>query len=244
VGILSKAKKAVGKVAKAATKQGALGVATSLATGNVLGAATGAVSLMAKPKAPAPAARAPIAMAPSHAPSTAAMIQVPPTVRPVAAGISAGGLLDVAAKVGSVLEGVQAARNLAAPPAPVASSPGAVRYPVTSDPSTFGALGTDKVGRPIVAGVTYSARAKAPKGYVVVQHPTLGVVAMLKGLARASGLWRPRPKPPISVGDWRAISRASRASKRVAKAAKSAGYVVTRRGSGRRAARSPFKRKR
>jgi hypothetical protein len=210
-------------------------------TGNPALALSGLSSLtgmLAKPPSPTGG----ITMQPSHTPAVVAL------PAPVAAGVSMPALLDVASKVGNVLQGVAAVKTIS--PAPVRrptdapSTPGAVRYPVTSDPSTFGSLGTDKVGRPIVAGVTYSARAKAPRGYVVVQHPTMGTVAMLKGLARASGLWRPRPKPPISVGDWRAISRASRASKRVAKAAKSAGYVVTRRGSGRRAAQSPFKRKR
>jgi len=72
--------------------------------------------------------------------------------------------------------------------------------------------------------VARGASGKRPRGYVVVDHPTLGKVAMLKGVARAAGLWRPPHKPPISAGDWRQLRTVARVEARVGKVARLAGY--------------------
>jgi hypothetical protein len=74
----------------------------------------------------------------------------------------------------------------------------------------------DKYGRPIAVGAEMRERAYAPPGYVIVQTAD-GPIAMLKGAARAMGLWHPKPKPPVSGWDMRAITKAHAAKKRVRK---------------------------
>ena len=83
----------------------------------------------------------------------------------------------------------------------------------------------DKYGRPIAVYPAKAERMVAPSGYVIVYPFPSGndrgpAVAMLKGAARAMGLWSAKPKPVISGYDTRAIQRAHRAKKRVAKLAK------------------------
>lgn len=83
----------------------------------------------------------------------------------------------------------------------------------------------DKYGRPIAVYPMRAERWQAPSGYVIVYPWASGTdrgqpVAMLKGAARAMGLWSPKPKPVVSGYDTRAIQRAHRAKKRVAKLAK------------------------
>jgi len=81
----------------------------------------------------------------------------------------------------------------------------------------------DKYGRPIAVGAEQVDRFRVPAGYVIVRDPRVNdgePFGMLKGPARAMGLWYPKPKPVISGYDTRAIQRAHRAKKRVAKLAK------------------------
>lgn len=82
----------------------------------------------------------------------------------------------------------------------------------------------DKYGRPIAVGPAEQTRLVAPRGYVIVRDPSDpdNAVAMLKGPARAMGLWHPRQKPLISVGDSNCIRRAHGAKRRIAKIAKKA----------------------
>lgn len=80
----------------------------------------------------------------------------------------------------------------------------------------------DKWGRPIAVGPVVVQRYKAPTGYVIVKNDQGEAIALLKGPARAMGLWHPRKKPLISIRDSSAIQRAHSAKKRIAKIAKKA----------------------
>lgn len=89
------------------------------------------------------------------------------------------------------------------------------------------------LGMPMpVIEVEYEERATVPRGYVVV---TVNgeKVGMLKELARKYGLWKPRPKPPVSGWDARAITRAARAQKKVKNLAGKVGYTCKPKGRGR-----------
>lgn len=77
-------------------------------------------------------------------------------------------------------------------------------------------------------------RLKAPRGYVIVTLPDGNKVGMLKVLARKYGLWKPRPKPPVSGWDMKAINRAAGAKKRVKKLAGKVGFTATEKGRARR----------
>jgi hypothetical protein len=81
---------------------------------------------------------------------------------------------------------------------------------------------TDKYGRPIAVYPAAAQRLVAPRGYVIVRDPRNpeNALAILKGAARAMGLWTAKPKPPISGYDRRAIDRASRVKKRMKKLAR------------------------
>jgi hypothetical protein len=56
---------------------------------------------------------------------------------------------------------------------------------------------------------------RAPKGYVVVRDPQGRPFAVSKVIARQFGLWKPKRKPPISVGDWQAFKKAERVEKKL-----------------------------
>lgn len=57
---------------------------------------------------------------------------------------------------------------------------------------------------------------RAPKGFVVLRDPNGQAFGVPKAVARNFG-WRPARKPPISVGDWRAVQRADRTVKKMKK---------------------------
>ena len=63
---------------------------------------------------------------------------------------------------------------------------------------------------------------RAPHGYVIVHDPVTRqpVMAVRKSIAKANHLWKPKPKPPISVRDWHCYKRAKVVEKRLAKIAK------------------------
>lgn len=88
----------------------------------------------------------------------------------------------------------------------------------------------DKIGRPIAVHPDVTQRWKAPRGYVMVRGPNDEPIAMLKGVARSLGLWKPRPKPPVSGWDLRAITRASGAKKRVKSLAGKVGLATKAKG--------------
>lgn len=68
---------------------------------------------------------------------------------------------------------------------------------------------------------------RAPPGYVVVTHPvTKQKFAMLKAVAKANKLWKPSPKPPISVRDWRALKRSNAVVNKIKKANKMAKKIA------------------
>lgn len=90
----------------------------------------------------------------------------------------------------------------------------------------------DKIGRPIAVYPETAERFVAPPGYVIVypwatRDDRGEPLAMLKGAARAMGLWKPKPKPPVSGWDARAIRRAAGATSRVKRLAKSVGLKTT-----------------
>lgn len=53
------------------------------------------------------------------------------------------------------------------------------------------------------------------KGYVIRYDSAGDPYAIPKSMARAYLGWKPAKKPPLSVGDWQAIQRADRATKKV-----------------------------
>jgi hypothetical protein len=87
----------------------------------------------------------------------------------------------------------------------------------------------NRYGQPIAVYPDKAERWKAPPGYVIVYPwgPDQQPIAMLKGAARAMGLWHPAPKPPVSGWDMRAIQRAHSAGKRVKSLAKKVGLSVS-----------------
>jgi len=80
---------------------------------------------------------------------------------------------------------------------------------------------------PIIPAVPVM-RVKQVKGYVTVTDPTTGQKAlMLKALAKAAGLYKPRRKPPISAKDWAAAKAGQRIERKLAGMMKSScNYTV------------------
>lgn len=95
---------------------------------------------------------------------------------------------------------------------------------------------SDKLGRPVAVQPEMAERIKCPPGYVAVDLDGDGIkdACVLKGMARGLGLWKSRPKPPISGYDARAIKRAERAKKRVKKLAGGVGFTCAPKGSRRK----------
>jgi hypothetical protein len=78
---------------------------------------------------------------------------------------------------------------------------------------------------------TFKQIAQAPPGYVIVKCPNTGQkLAMLKPVARALGLWKPRRKPPISAKDWNCLKKADSTIKKLKRVEKMAGMVNRARG--------------
>lgn len=149
--------------------------------------------------------------------------------------------------------GVQAAAGTAAvfglqdafegPPTPTNIAAGNFGWPATSIPPSAlvpptgpGALvqpGSFPTSPHLMAPILepmFETRIKCPKGYVAVTDPQSGGRAcMLKPLARAYGLWKPRRKPPISASDWRTLQVAERVQKKVARITKRYGPKPRRR---------------
>lgn len=91
---------------------------------------------------------------------------------------------------------------------------------------------SDKLGRPVAVHPEMTERISCPPGYVAVDLDGDGVkdACVLKGVARSMGLWKSRPKPPISGYDARAIKRAESAKKRVKKLAGNVGFTCSPKG--------------
>jgi len=76
---------------------------------------------------------------------------------------------------------------------------------------------------------------RCPKGYVLVTDRATGAKScVLKCVAREMGLWRARPKPPISAADYRKMRIAARVEKKVKRLAGMAGFTCRTKGSGRK----------
>jgi len=75
----------------------------------------------------------------------------------------------------------------------------------------------------------WEQRMKCAKGYVAVRCRGAGgeviEACMMKPVARAMGLWKPRRKPPISATDYRALGKAERTVKKLTNIAKRAGAL-------------------
>lgn len=89
-------------------------------------------------------------------------------------------------------------------------------------------------GVSVTAPLAFVQRAKAPPGYVVVNcKDAMGNIvskqAMLKPVARALGLWKPRSKPPISAKDFKTVRTAERVVKKIDRISKMAGSLPKRR---------------
>ena len=80
---------------------------------------------------------------------------------------------------------------------------------------------------PIIPAIPVT-RVKQVKGYVTVTNPMTGEKAlMLKALAKAAGLYKPRAKPPISAKDWKAAKAGQRIERKLATMMKgSCNYTV------------------
>lgn len=81
----------------------------------------------------------------------------------------------------------------------------------------------NKYGQPIAVGAEAVERYVVPSGYVLIRDARVNdgePFGLLRGAARAMGLWHPKPKPLISGYDTRAIQRAHRVKRKVAKIAK------------------------
>jgi len=84
--------------------------------------------------------------------------------------------------------------------------------------------------------VTPAAREclRCPKGYVLIRDPRnpSAATCMLKTVARQMGLWKPRPKPPMSASDYRKLRIAKRVEKKIKRMAGMAGYTCREKGKG------------
>lgn len=58
---------------------------------------------------------------------------------------------------------------------------------------------------------------RAPRGYVVLRDAQGRPFAVMKQVAKQFGLWKPSPKPPISVTDWRCLRRAESVERKLRK---------------------------
>lgn len=87
--------------------------------------------------------------------------------------------------------------------------------------------GVDRLGRPLLVEATSTERIQCPTGYVAITLPDGSRACALKGVARAAGLWRPRPKPPIKASDWRKLKTAARVRKKAKKIGQTAGFKCT-----------------
>ena len=112
---------------------------------------------------------------------------------------------------------------------PTILSPGGTRVPTQGLPvQPVAGTPVDKLGRPFVVRVFQVVRNQAPPGYVVCNIPGAGLVGVLRGQAIRAGLYKARPKPPISARDAKAIRRAATAQDRVKKLAGDVGLQMTR----------------
>lgn len=96
---------------------------------------------------------------------------------------------------------------------------------------------TDRTGRPVAVHMEVRERVHCAPGYVAVDLDGDGVkdACVLKGVARAMGLYKGRPKPLVSGYETRALATAKRVRGRVASVARSAGlYVANKRPEGGR----------
>lgn len=112
-------------------------------------------------------------------------------------------------------------------------------------PQATGPPMTNALAMPSVVAPTAAQRLTAPAGYVIVtipySHPTAqqaialggaqtpeGVkVAMLKPMARRSGLWKARQKPLLTASDGRIIKKAARLRSKLRRTSARSGVVVT-----------------
>lgn len=73
-----------------------------------------------------------------------------------------------------------------------------------------------QTGCAVTMPLTAQTRYVAPAGYVVVTDPRTGQkVGMLKEVARACKLWKPRPKPVLTAADKKALNKAERVARKV-----------------------------
>lgn len=91
---------------------------------------------------------------------------------------------------------------------------------------------TDRSGRPVAVHMEVRERIHCAPGYVGVDLDGDGVkdACVLKGVARAMGLYKSRPKPLVSGYETRALTVAANVKGRVATVARKAGlYVAAKR---------------
>lgn len=91
-------------------------------------------------------------------------------------------------------------------------------------------LGTIAALRPPTLPLVPREAYHVPKGYVLVRDPqTKQPAVVLKELARAAGLYRPRAKAPIKASEWRAAKKAKRIEAKLSKMlGDSCNYKVTK----------------
>lgn len=76
---------------------------------------------------------------------------------------------------------------------------------------------------------------RCPKGYVLVTDPRSGAkTCILKCVARQMGVWKARPKPPISAADARHLRIAETTKRKAKRIASRAGFTCITKGRGRK----------
>lgn len=89
---------------------------------------------------------------------------------------------------------------------------GAVYTQPGGPPTRMAAPTYADAGCAITMGLATRQVASCPPGYVAVDRDRDGYsdTCMLKEVARACGLWKPRPKPVLTASDRKALQRAQR----------------------------------
>lgn len=218
-------------------KRAATGAVTGLLTGGPAGALAGAAGGALTYKAPAPKRTPAQALAGI---SSSALVAAPSGPRnpyqSSGPGLDAGDVLEYFDRsLGGVPGAVAGAVQRGAYQVGYNQQAGQVLKgnlgPNTSAqnfPAQTSARGvTDEYGRPIVTGVSYQTRTKAPKGYVTVVNPNTGEkVAMLRDVAIRLGYYKPRRKPYLSYADMKSLRKAESVKRKVQRAAAKADFVT------------------
>jgi hypothetical protein len=139
--------------------------------------------------------------------------------------VSIGSGLRNTVPAGSALRNTGPAKPLVTAPPQVFTGPVMPGYAPAPDTPAGRASAAAMGDLALTLPVEYSYVARPPRGYVTVMYAGQKLF-MLKGCARDLGLWKPRPKPPISTKNWNALKRARTAQRQVDRAAETAASIT------------------